>query len=281
MLNAHSMHATYYLNSPKIGGDSAFMTWPQVADLAASGNEIAGHTAYHADLPFIDPTEAQRQICYDRDNLLQRGYNVTDFAYPYGDYSPTVETMVQNCGYNSGRTTDTFPATNPSGQIPPPSPYQIDVGTDDTTLTAMENAVTAAAGNGGGWVPIVFHHICNGCNVNSISATDFDAFLTWLQGQAGNGVVVKTMQQVLGGVAQPAVPGPGLPPAPNGSSTLRNASMELDTNGDGIPDCWSNDDFGNNSFAWTRTSDAHSGSWAENLNVTNYTRRRQQAVGAS
>src|SRR5256885_1834477 len=72
-LNAHSMHATYSLNSPKISGDSEYMTWAQVAGLAAAGNEIAGHTAYHVDLPFIDPAEAQREICYDRDNLLQRG----------------------------------------------------------------------------------------------------------------------------------------------------------------------------------------------------------------
>jgi len=58
MLNAHSMQATYYLNSAKISGDSGYMTWAQIADLAAAGNEIAGHTAYHVDLPFIDPTDA-------------------------------------------------------------------------------------------------------------------------------------------------------------------------------------------------------------------------------
>ncbi len=269
-LNAHGMNATYYLNSAKISGDSAYMTWSQIADLAAAGNEIAGHTAFHADLTHIDPTEAQRQICYDRTNLLNRGYQATDFAYPYGDYSPTVEQMVQNCGYNSGRTTDTFPAASPSGQIPPPDPYALKVGTDDTTLTAMEAAVTSAEQNGGGWVPIVFHHICDACNVNYITAGDFNTFLTWLQGQSGSGVVVRTVQQVIGGSVQPAVSGPPLPPAPNGTNALRNSSLELDTNGDAIPDCWSNDDFGNSSFTWTRTNDAHSGSSAERLDVTNY-----------
>ena len=270
MLNAHNMHATYYLNSPRISGDSAYMTWSNVADLAAAGNEIAGHTAYHADLPFIDPTEAQRQICYDRDNLLQRGYNVTDFAFPFGDYSPAVKTMVQNCGYNSARTTDVFPQANPSGPIPPPDPYQINVGTDTTTLTSMENAVTAARQNGGGWVPIVFHHICDACNISYISPSDFNTFLDWLQGQASNNVVVQTMQQVVGGATQPQVPGPGLPPAPNGTNALRNSSLEQDSNGDIIPDCWTNDDFGNSNFTWTRSSDAHSGSFAEKLTVTNY-----------
>src|SRR6266571_2511798 len=244
-LNAHGMNATYYLNSAKISGDSAYMTWSQIADLAAAGNEIAGHTAFHADLTHIDPTEAQRQICYDRTNL-------------------------QNCGYNSGRTTDTFPAASPSGQIPPPDPYALKVGTDDTTLTAMEAAVTSAEQNGGGWVPIVFHHICDACNVNYITAGDFNTFRTWLQGQSGSGVVVRTVQQVIGGPVQPAVSGPPLPTAPNGTNALRNSSLELDTNGDAIPDCWSNDDFGNSSFTWTRTNDAHSGSSAERLDVTNY-----------
>ena len=270
MLNAHGMHATYFVNSPRISGDSAYMTWSNVADLAAAGNEIGGHTAYHADLPFIDPTEAQRQICYDRDNLLQRGYNVTNFAFPFGDYSPAVKSMVQNCGYNSARTTDVFPQANPSGPIPPPDPYQINVGTDTPTLTSMENAVTAARQNGGGWVPIVIHHMCNACNIDYITPSDFNTFLDWLQGQAANNVVVKTMQEVVGGATQPQVPGPGLPPAPNGTNALRNSSLEQDSNSDGIPDCWTNDDFGNNNFTWTRTSDAHSGSFAQKLTVTNY-----------
>ena len=227
MLNAHGMHATYFLNSPRISGDSAYMTWSNVADLAAAGNEIGGHTAYHADLPFIDPTEAQRQICYDRDNLLQRGYNVTNFAFPYGDFSPAVKTMVQNCGYNSARTTDDIPAgesvrADSAARVPTRSTS----APTTTTLTSMENAVTAARQNGGGWVPIVFHHICNGCNVNSITASDFNTFLNWLQGQAANNVVVKTMQEVIGGATQPQVPGPGLPPAPNGTNALRNSSLE-------------------------------------------------------
>jgi peptidoglycan/xylan/chitin deacetylase (PgdA/CDA1 family) len=270
-LQSHGMVATYYLNSAKISGDANYMTWQNVSDLHNAGNEIAGHTAYHPDLTQIDPTEAQRQICYDRDNLLARGYNVTDFAYPFGAYSSSVESIVQSCGYNSGRTTDTFPSTAPSGQIPPANPYQLDVGTDTTTLAAMEAAVTNAEQAGGGWVPIVFHHICNACDVNYITVADFTTFLDWLQNQeTATNVAVKTVQQVIGGPVQPAVPGPALPPAPNGTNALRNPSMETDANGDSMPDCWQSDNFGNNAFAWTRTTDAHTGTYAERLDVTNY-----------
>ena len=205
MLNAHGMHATYFLNSPRISGDSAYMTWSHVADLAAAGNEIGGHTAYHADLPFIDPTEAQRQICYDRDNLLQRGYNVTNFAFPYGDFSPAVKTMVQNCGYNSARTTDVFPQANPSGPIPPPDPYQIDVGTDDddADLDAERRHRGAPERRrlGADRLP---PHLQRLQHQLHHAASDFNTFLDWLQGQAANSVVVKTMQEVLGGCDQPA-----------------------------------------------------------------------------
>jgi len=45
----------------------------------------------------------------------------------------------------------------------------------------LENLVTSAEGQGG-WLPLVFHHICdNDCNAYSISTADFSAFLNWLQ----------------------------------------------------------------------------------------------------
>src|SRR5712692_1334576 len=57
ILANHNMHATFFLNSPLIGSSSFYMTWQQVGDLYSDGNEIGGHTAYHADLPQIDSTE--------------------------------------------------------------------------------------------------------------------------------------------------------------------------------------------------------------------------------
>jgi peptidoglycan/xylan/chitin deacetylase (PgdA/CDA1 family) len=80
ILASYGMHATFYVNSPRLGSSSFYMTWQQVQGLYADGNEIGGHDAYHSDLPQIDPTEAQRQICDDRVNLLNHGYRPTDFA---------------------------------------------------------------------------------------------------------------------------------------------------------------------------------------------------------
>ena len=121
ILANHNMHATFFVNSPLLSSSSFYMTWQQVGDLYSDGNEIGGHTAYHVNLPQIDPTEAQRQICDDRVNLLNHGYPATDFAYPYGYYNGSIESMVQACGYNSARTTDVL--SGGAESIPPANPY--------------------------------------------------------------------------------------------------------------------------------------------------------------
>ncbi|HET9849387.1 MAG TPA: chitobiase/beta-hexosaminidase C-terminal domain-containing protein, partial [Candidatus Dormibacteraeota bacterium] len=270
ILASYGMRGTFYINSPRLGTSSFYLTWQQVQDLASDGNEIGGHDAYHSDLTQIDPTEAQREICNDRVNLLNHGLQPTDFAYPYGAYTPAIESMVQACGYNSARTTDVLGTAFAEG-IPPQNAYAIRQGSGSNSLSTMENVVTAAEQNGGGWLPMVFHDICAGCSSVSINQADFSSFLSWLQGQTGNGVVVQTVQQVIGGSVHSAVPGPAAPPAPFGSNPLRNPSLDQNTIVGTAPDCFQFDQSGSNNFAWTRTTAAHTGTYAEQVNVTNYT----------
>jgi peptidoglycan/xylan/chitin deacetylase (PgdA/CDA1 family) len=267
MLAGHGMHATFYINSSQVGTSDYYMTWPQIHDLYADGNEIAGHTAHHVNLPQIDQTEAKREICKDRNNLLDQGFDVRNFAYPYGSFNSTIEQLVRDCGYNSARTTNDTTAET----IPPADPYAIRTGTSSGDLTTLKNTVLAAERAGGGWVPIIFHQVCNACDGNWILPADLQAFLDWLQPRAANGTVVKTVGEVVGGAVQPAVAPPAPPPAPNGFNVVRNASLEADANADGIPDCFRFDSWGSNNFTWSRTHDAHTGSWGERVDVSNYT----------
>ncbi|MEA2212401.1 MAG: hypothetical protein QOF83_2349, partial [Solirubrobacteraceae bacterium] len=268
-LQAHNMTGTFYINSARTGTSDYYMNWTQIHDLYKAGNEIGGHTADHVDLPNTDPAEAQRQVCDDRSNLLSQGYAPTDFAYPYGDYNSSIEQMVASCGYNSARTSVLAPETNP-----PADPYAIRSGASSSTLAAYESAVTNAEQRGGGWVPVTFHQICNACDTDWITQADFSSFLTWLQGQQGNGVVVSRVADVIGGSVKPAVTVP-FPPAPNGQNVLRNASLEYNTSNGGspgsAPDCYTADQTGNNSATWSWTNDAHTGSWAERVVMSNYT----------
>ena len=74
-----------------------------------------------------------------------------------------------------------------------------------TSLATIKSYVTDAERHGGGWVQLVFHHLCNGCNTYAISEAEFTALLDWLQPRAASGTVVMTTNEVIGGPVQPPV----------------------------------------------------------------------------
>jgi endoglucanase len=210
ILNAHGMHATFYVNTAVIG-DADHMSWPQLADLAAAGNEIAGHTLHHDNIKPLKEEAARLEVCQDRVNLFDHGFHPTSFAYPFGTFDAGSEQVVSDCGYNSGRGVsgvdgtsvfaETIPPADAFATRTPPNPKQ------GTTLATIEGYVTDAATHGGGWVQIVFHHLCDGCDAYSITPADLDALLAWLEPQANDGVVVKTTHEVIGGPVQlPVLP---------------------------------------------------------------------------
>lgn len=267
ILSAHSMTATFYVNSAKLDSSSFYLSRQQVRDLYADGNEIAGHSVYHADLTTLDSDEQQREICYDRNTLLSMGFAVTNFAYPFGRYNSSAKAAASACGYNSARSVNVV--TGAAEIVPPADPYAIKIGTGSLSVSALEAAVSTAVSHGGGWVPLMFHDICSGCSSIAISAAEFTELLNWLSGQASNGVIVKTVADVIGGPAQPPVTGPPFPAATGGVSTVRNAFVEYSSDGN-APDCFVQDGYGTNNAFWTITSDAHSGARAQRLEVTDY-----------
>jgi peptidoglycan/xylan/chitin deacetylase (PgdA/CDA1 family) len=208
MLNAHSMHATFYVNTGYIG-DSTHMSWAQLQDLFVAGNDIGGHTLTHVNLKPLKTADARYQVCLDRDNLLSHGFQPTAFAYPFGTFDSGTEQVVASCGYNSGRGVsgvndtkvfaETIPPADPYATQTPPNPKQ------GTTVATIEGYVTAAEQHGGGWVQLVFHHICNSCDAYSITQSDFQALLDWLQPRSATGTVVETTAQVIGGPVNPPV----------------------------------------------------------------------------
>jgi hypothetical protein len=94
------------------------------------------------------------------------GFQPTSFAYPFGSFDADTEAVVAACGFNSGRgvsgvdDTKTFAETMPPldayATRTPPNPKQ------GTTVATIEGYVTAAETHGGGWVQLVFHHVCDG-----------------------------------------------------------------------------------------------------------------------
>jgi hypothetical protein len=74
---------------------------------------------------------------------------------------------------------------------------------------------------------------------------------------------------VIGGATQPAVQGPSCRPAPNGTNAIVNTSLETDPNANGVPDCFLIDSWGSQTYTWTRTSDAQTGSFGGTFTVYN------------
>ena len=282
MLAAHGMKATFYINSGRINA-SGYMTLAQIQALQADGNEIAGHTVTHADLPTLGSDEATRQVCNDRVALLNLGFQVRSFAYPYGDFNNATKTIVQNCGYNNARTigglvTPSSCSGCPYADTIPPADVWAMATPDSikttTTLADMQSFVLQAEQHGGGLVPLVMHHVSTSCtqaDVYCVSPALLEQFLTWLQPRASSGTTVSLIGDVIGGAVQPGVPGPPPPPPATGPNLVQNPSLETDTNSDGTPDCWQLGGFGTNTFAWSRPTDAHTGSFAQQVSISSFT----------
>lgn len=257
MLAAHGMKGTFFINSGDIGTDG-HLTWEQLYNIAAEGNEVSGHTLDHVDLTTIDYSQVQYQVCEDRARLLNHGFAATDFAYPYGNgfRDSTIKSIIQGCGYNSARrawglnTDGSCPSCPYAESIPPADPYATRAAWPnpqiDTTLDSVETEVTTAESHGGGWVQIVFHDLCEGCQQYSWTPENFQAFLDWLEPRASQGTVVETVAQVIGGPLQPS---PGtvdtVPPtssiscngttcAPAYAAPVQVALSATDTGGSGL-----------------------------------------------
>ena len=276
LVAARGMHATFFVNSGRVGA-TGYMTAAQLIALQQAGNEIAGHTISHADLPTLELDEQRRQVCDDRVALLALGLHVTSFAYPFGDATPATEQIAAACGYNAARGVGDLVSgegchgcafANP---VPPSDPWNLKTNDSikvDTSLATLEGYVTQAEANGGGWVPLVMHHVCDGCDSLSVSPTTLAAFLDWLA--VRDGTVVETIHEVIGGAVQPGVPGPPATPRTPTGNLIANPSLELDANHDGTPDCWQRGATGTNAATFTLVGDAYDGSVAQRLDVTSF-----------
>jgi peptidoglycan/xylan/chitin deacetylase (PgdA/CDA1 family) len=218
MLDAHGMRGTFYINSALVGTSDYYMTWSQIHEIYNDGHEIGGHTLHHTNLTTVNTSTATTEVCNDRQALIAQGLGpVTSFAYPEAAVSSTAEGIVKSCGYTSGRGVgDLYSPGCPcpyAETIPPSDPYQLRTpGSADssTTLADLQAAVTNAETHGGGWVPLVFHGVCDDActDVNTTTVATFTAFLDWLQQRSSLGTTVRTVGDVMGGGPPPPPPGP-------------------------------------------------------------------------
>jgi peptidoglycan/xylan/chitin deacetylase (PgdA/CDA1 family) len=231
-LKPHGLRGTFY-DVTGLHNDEQHMSWQQLTDLNNDGNEIGAHTVHHVSLKGASLATDQTEACGSYNDLVTHGFYPTSFAYPTGAYDAQAETVVQSCGFTSGRAAGGIDVAG-EGQgplyaetIPPKDPFALRTLYDQPeqaatgpnvpplTLAHLQAAVTGAASHGGGWVPLVFHDICSqqydpdnySFCINDwgpIELSTLNSFLDWLQasGQPGGApprTVVETVSQVMNG----------------------------------------------------------------------------------
>jgi hypothetical protein len=206
LANGDGIPVTLFVLSGRVGAPG-YLSAAQLDALQADGDEIGGHTVDHLDLSQLSPAAQQHEICDDRTALQADGLHVTDFAYPYGHLTAATPAIVAGCGYESARGTGGLASQGgcyglcPAAEsIPPANPYltrTVNSIVRTTTLSTIEGYVLAAQRVGGGWLQIVFHHICNGCDQYSTTQQTFASLVAWLAARRLDGVAMRTVRQVI------------------------------------------------------------------------------------
>ncbi len=266
------VNGTFFVNTGVLDNGGT-MAYPQLTALNNAGNEIAGHTLNEFNMTSTtDLPTLTNEACGDRQNLVNNGFYPSSFAYPYGSYNALAESVVQSCGYTAGRAAGGLDTAGPAAgpvyaeSIPPKNPLAIRTLYNEPpspgatapplSLANMENSITAASQNGGGWVTLVFHQICSqaydptnyttciGNTWGPVELATLQSLIAWLQnagqpGGAPQGTQIKTMSQVVNGPDTQApittVDCDGSPcqsSAYNGSTTV--SLLAADPGGDGV-----------------------------------------------
>jgi peptidoglycan/xylan/chitin deacetylase (PgdA/CDA1 family) len=197
VLTQHGLNATWYVPSGLVG-TPGYMTWDQLETLRADGHEIGGHSLDHINIDGLDAQELRRQVCDDRQVLQERGFEPLSFAYPYGGYDEAARAMVQECGYLSARTIGAGPDS-----VPPADPFRLRAYpyiVSDTSFSKLQRYVAGTRKEGGGWLILIFHHVCDGCDYFAVDPDALHRFIGWLaEEQAQGRVRVSTVGGIVAG----------------------------------------------------------------------------------
>ena len=104
ILEKYHYPATFFVFTNEVGYRGG-LTWDNLRELVASGMTIGDHTRSHPFLTRITSTSTLWNEIDGSKLLLERELNVpiNEFAYPFGQYNPTIISLVKKAGYKSAR----------------------------------------------------------------------------------------------------------------------------------------------------------------------------------
>ncbi len=81
--------------------DGLYLTWDDLAKMAAEGWDVGSHGLSHANLNVLAPGDLARELARSREIVTERlGRPVTAFCYPYGDLDDRVRAAAAEAGYS-------------------------------------------------------------------------------------------------------------------------------------------------------------------------------------
>src|ERR1700693_2023677 len=89
ILDKYGFKATFFIICNKTT-DKYSMNWQDIAAMRRDGMDIQAHTMTHAHLNHLSANALNVEIGGSKQCLVNHGYNVTSFAYPYDEGSNNV-----------------------------------------------------------------------------------------------------------------------------------------------------------------------------------------------
>jgi peptidoglycan/xylan/chitin deacetylase (PgdA/CDA1 family) len=183
LLAARGLTGTFYVSSGFVGR-AGYLGWDDLRALVGQGHEIGGHTTGHAHLAQLTMGDARREIESDRLALLERDLDPVTFAYPYGESTPGVESIVRDVGYIAARGVGGIVES-----LPPQNPFRLRSPHSARAWTTSEHltGLVLVGAHEAGWMIVPFHHLEPEGRAPSSYTTDpsqFEAFLDWLVARA-------------------------------------------------------------------------------------------------
>lgn len=160
ILQGHGMHATFLVNTgPILANDPTKLTVADLHTFFAAGNEIAGHTLDHVNIQPLSTADARFEVCTDRNNLLDMGFQPQSLAYPFASFDSGSEDVAHYCNYTDASATAGLTLKGPvANSVPPADPYAVrtvNAVKKSTKLATLEKYVVAAEAsaqaNGSAW----------------------------------------------------------------------------------------------------------------------------------
>jgi peptidoglycan/xylan/chitin deacetylase (PgdA/CDA1 family) len=205
LLKSRGMVGTFYVVTDYIRDfslNSAYMSIAELQDLQNYGCEIASHSKTHPHFIYVSDDQIRSECSVSKQVLQSLGFQVNNFAYPYGETNDHVDSIVRSY-YRSGRSAYAPPYIM---QLPT-SQFRLSGTAGETKNATKEVHVRAClmrykrlrlvdqVYNEQGWMIIFFHNVVPIPRLAfEIGTQDFANFLDYL---ILKGVKTVTVNQAL------------------------------------------------------------------------------------